>query len=192
MDRLTGSLRGARSAPVIPSPAGSEATEDEGRQILDDTSGAKLSDKIPAGRVSETAPTSNAAGAETTRETLDAHLDVRVSRVEQEAVRRRARALGVKPSGWARAVLRDALDDRRDELARLRHAASRPGPSAASAVEVEQLRRLGITLNGLRRDAATARKAGQTVTVVVDDELLQRVLEEVTARRAALGDRTRS
>lgn len=192
MDQLNDSLRGARSAPVIPSPAGSAATEDEGRRASRTTSGAQLSDNAPAGRVSEPAPTSNAAGAEAVRETLDAHLDVRVSRVERAAIERRAQALGVKPSRWGRAVWLDALDDRRDELARLRLAASRPRPSAASVAEVEQLRRLGITLNGLRRDAAAARKAGQTVTVVVDDEVLQRVLEAVTARRGALGDRTRS
>ena len=182
----------ARSAAVLPSPAGSAATEDEGRRILDDTSDAKLSDKIPAGRVTEPATTSIAAGAETSRETLDAHLDVRVSRAEHEAVRRRARALGVKPSPWARAVLRDALDDRRDEVGRIGRAAARPRPDAATAAEVEQLRRLGITLNGLRRDAATARKAGDTVTVVVDDDLLVRTLAAVTARRAELGDRTKT
>ncbi|WP_460467395.1 hypothetical protein [Calidifontibacter terrae] len=131
-------------------------------------------------------------GAETSRETLDSHLDVRVSRAERDAVRRRAKSLGVKPSAWARAVLRDALDDRRDEVARIERAAARPRPSTASVAEVDQLRRLGITLNGLRRDAATARKAGETVTVVVDDDLLVRTFAAVTARRADLGDRTRT
>lgn len=178
--------------PDLPSPAGSAATEDEGRRILDDTSEAKLSDKIPAGRVTEPATTSIAAGAETSRETLDSHLDVRVSRAERDAVRHRARVLGVKPSAWARAVLRDALDGRRDEVARIERAAARPRPDTATAAEVEQLRRLGITLNGLRRDAATARKADDTVTVVVDDDLLVRTLAALTARRAELGDRTRS
>lgn len=182
----------ARNASSVPSPAGSAATEDEGRRILPDTSEAKLSDKIPAGRVESPASASNAAGGETSRETLDSHLDVRISRVEHDAVRRRAKSLGVKPSAWARAVLRDALDDRRDEVARIARAAARPRPDAATAAEVEQLRRLGITLNGLRRDAASARKAGDTVTVIVDDELLGRVLVAVTARRAVIGDRTRT
>jgi hypothetical protein len=54
------------------------------------------------------------------------------------------------------------------------------------------LRRLGITLNGLRRDAASARQAGDAVTVVVNDDLLEKILVAVTARRAELGDRTRS
>jgi len=156
------------------------------------TSEAKLSDNAPAGRVSEPTSTSNAVGAETARETLDSHLDVRVSRADREAVDRRARALGVKPTAWARAVIRDELDDRRAEVALLERAAARSRPSTASVAEIEQLRRLGITLNGLRRDAATARKAGETVTVVVDDGLLTRTLAAVAARRADLGDRTRT
>ncbi len=192
MERLTPVLT-ARSASVPPSPAGSVATEDEGRRILNDTSEAKLSDKIPAGRVSvPPQPLLHSGGAETERETLDSHLDVRVSRADREAVDRRAQALGVKPTAWVRAVVRDALDDRRAEVALIERAAARPRPTAVSAAEVEQLRRLGVTLNGLRRDAATARKAGETVTVVVDDDLLVRTLAAVTARRADLGDRTRT
>lgn len=115
-----------------------------------------------------------------------------MTRAQFDAARRRAEALGVKPSAWARAVLLDELDDRRAEVALLERAAARPRPTAASAAEVEQLRRLGITLNGLRRDAAMGRKAGDAVTVAVDDELLEQVLAAVTARRAELGDRTRS
>lgn len=190
--RLAPPIRGRASGPGDPSPAGSVATEDEGRRALRTTSEAKLSDNAPAGRVSEPTPPSIAAGAETARETLDAHLDVRVSRADREAVDRRARALGVKPSAWARAVIRDELDDRRAEVALLERAAARPRPSTATVAEIEQLRRLGITLNGLRRDAATARKAGETVTVVVDDDLLARILAAVTARRADLGDWTRT
>ena len=117
---------------------------------------------------------------------------MRVSRADREAVDRRAQALGVKPTAWVRAVVRDALDDRRAEVALIERAAARPRPTAVSAAEVEQLRRLGVTLNGLRRDAATARKTGETVTVVVDDDLLVRTLAAVTARRADLGDRTRT
>lgn len=190
--RLAPPVRGRDSGPGDPSPAGSAATEDEGRRAWRTTSEAKLSDNAPAGRVSEATSPSNAVGAETVREALDSHLDVRVSRADREAVDRRARALGVKPTAWARAVIRDELDDRRAEVALLERAAVRPRPSAASVAEVEQLRRLGITLNGLRRDAATARKAGETVTVVVDDDLLVRTLAAVTDRRADLGDRTRT
>ena len=125
MERLTPTLT-ARSASAPPSPAGSVATEDEGRQILDDTSEAKLSDKIPAGRVTEPAPKCSSAGAVTSRETLDSHLDVRVSRADREAVDRRAQALGVKPTAWVRAVVRDALDDRRAEVA-LMSSSDHPG-----------------------------------------------------------------
>lgn len=171
MERLT-PHRAADSVSTHPSPAGSAATEDEGRQILDDTSAAKLSDKIPAGRVETPATSCSSAGGSTSRVTLDAHLDVRVTRAQFDAARRRAEALGVKPSAWARAVLLDELDDRR--------------------AEVEQLRRLGITLNGLWRGAASARQAGDAVTVVVNDDLLEKILVAVTARRAELGDRTRS
>lgn len=190
--RLAPPVRGRDSGTGDPSPAGSVATEDEGRRIANDTSEAKLSDEIPAGRVPGPTPPSNAVGAEPVREALDSHLDVRVSRADREAVDRRARALGVKPTAWARAVIRDELDDRRAEVALIERSAARPRPSVASVAEVEQLRRLGITLNGLRRDAATARKAGETVTVVVDDGLLTRTLAAVAARRADLGDRTRT
>ena len=76
MERLTPVLT-ARSASVPPSPAGRVATEDEGRRLLNDTSEAKLSDKIPAGRVETPAPESSSAGGSTSRVTLDTHLDVR-------------------------------------------------------------------------------------------------------------------
>lgn len=160
-----------------PPPAGSEATEDGGQRILDDTSEAKLSDKIPAGRVTEPAPRCSSAGAVTPRETLDSHLDVRVSHAERDAVRRRAKALGVKPSAWARAVLRDALDDRRHEVEALAAQAVVPRPRPELARAVEQLRRVGVNLNQTRR-------AGD----VVDGDLLLDVLKQVDAVRAALGD----
>lgn len=192
MERLTRTVQDLRPRHGTPPPAGSAATEDGGQRALRTTSEATLSDNAPAGRVAEPTPPGNAVGAETARETLDSHLDVRVSRADREAVDRRARAHGVKPTAWARAVIRDKLDDRRAEVALVERAAARPRPSTASVAEIEQLRRLGITLNGLRRDAATARKAGETVTVVVDDDLLVRTLAAVTARRADLGDRTRT
>lgn len=48
--------------------------------------------------------------------TLDTHVDVRVTREEHAAIKRRTTVLGVKPSTWARAVMRDALDERRHEV----------------------------------------------------------------------------
>lgn len=176
MERLTPTLT-ARSASAPPSPAGSVATEDEGRQILDDTSEAKLSDKIPAGPVESPTPTRNAAGDETSRETLNKHLDVRVSRAEHDAVRRRAQALGVKPSAWARAVLRDALDDRRSEVEALTAQAVMPKPHPRLADAVEQLRRVGVNLNQTRRAGAA-----------VDGDLLRGVLAAVDGVRTSLGD----
>jgi len=113
----------------------------------------------------------------TPRETLDSHLDVRVSHAERDAVRRRAKALGVKPSAWARAVLRDALDDRRHEVEALAAQAVVPRPRPELARAVEQLRRVGVNLNQTRR-------AGD----VVDGDLLLDVLKQVDAVRAALGD----
>ena len=151
-----------------------------------------MSDEIPAGRAASPSSDSSAVGDAASRETLDVHLDVRVSRTERDAVRRRARSLGVKPSTWARAVLRDALDERRDHVAIIERGAALPRPDAATAAEVEQLRRLGITLNGLRRDAATARKDGHDVAVIVDGDLLESVLDALDARRGELGDRTRA
>lgn len=192
MGRVMPPIPGATQCPGTPTPAGSEATEDGGQRALRTTSEATLSDNAPAGRVGSPTSANNIAGDTASREMLDAHLDVRVSRTEQDAVRRRARSLGVKPSAWARAVLRDALDERRDHVALIERAAVLPRPDVATAAEVEQLRRLGFTLNGLRRDAATARKGGHEVTVVVDDDLLHRVLDLVDARRAELGDRTRA
>lgn len=175
--RLAPPVRGRDSGTGDPSPAGSVATEDEGRRIANDTSEAKLSDEIPAGRVSESATTSNAEGAETSRETLDSHLDVRVSRTEHEAARRRARALGVKPSAWARAVLRDALDERRQEVEVLVAAATVPRPHPELARAVEQVRRVGVNLNQTRRDGSA-----------VDSDLLHDVLAAVDDVRSALGD----
>lgn len=175
--------RAVPGASHLPPPAGSEATEDGGQRALDDTSEAKLSDNVPAGRVTEPAPKCSSAGAVTPRETLDSHLDVRVSRAERDAVRRRAKALGVKPSAWARAVLRDALDDRRHEVEALAAQAvvPRPRPRPELARAVEQLRRVGVNLNQTRR-------AGDAI----DEDLLLKVMAAVDEVRAALGDRTRT
>ena len=60
-------------------------------------------------------PTKKAQGAGA-RVTLDTHVDVRVTREEHAAIKRRTTVLGVKPSTWARAVMRDALDERRHEV----------------------------------------------------------------------------
>lgn len=116
----------------------------------------------------------------TTATRRDMSLDVRLSETEREAIRARARALGAKPSVWARAVLLDALDARGTREAEMRHTAREtPNPEIAGAVE--QLRRVGINLNQVLRK-------GQPV----DAALLRAVFDAVTEVRAALGDRTAS
>lgn len=108
----------------------------------------------------------------------DVSLDVRLTKVEREAIRARARVLTVKPSAWARAAMLDALDQRSTlEASMTQTAHEAPNPELAGAVE--QLRRVGVNLN-------QALRKGQTV----DAGLLRAVLGAVTEVRAALGDRT--
>ncbi|MDN6618556.1 MAG: hypothetical protein L0L02_02845 [Corynebacterium variabile] len=105
-------------------------------------------------------------------------IDVRVTKAEREAVRRRARRLGVKPSKWARTVILDALDSRRNGLGQMEAVAtSAPSPELGQAVE--QVRRVGVNLNqAVRRGGA------------LDDDLLREVMDSMDAVRAQLGDRT--
>lgn len=177
-----------------PSPAGRAATEDEGQRRVGGQRGlSRSSDNRPAGTVVSTPsevlmergvdtnvdalpPVEETQGA-STRVTLNAHIDVRVTRDELDAIKRRARVLGVKPSQWSRAVLRDALDSRRHEVEALAAQAAVPRPSPELARAVEQLRRVGVNLNQVVR-AGTA----------VDDDLLREVLAAVADVRAALGD----
>lgn len=163
---------------LSPPPAGSEATEDGGQRYLDDKSASELSDKYPAGP-DRTAPNTNDGhGVDEPQANRDVCIDVRVTKAEREAVRRRARRLGVKPSKWVRTVILDALDSRRDGLGHLEvAAASTPSPELGQAVE--QVRRIGINLNqAVRRGGA------------LDDDLLREVMESMDAVRAQLGDRT--
>ncbi|NDR52720.1 hypothetical protein GZ997_01380 [Actinomyces sp. 565] len=105
---------------------------------------------------------------------------MRVSRAEHEAVRRRAHSLGITPSAWFRAVLRDALDSRRDEVRSITAQASQPRQSPLVAEAVGQLRRVGVNLNqALRRGSA------------VDGDLLLEVKASVDSLRRELGDTTR-
>lgn len=177
-----------------PSPATNEVREDEGqRRVEGQRSLLRLSDNVPAGTTLTTPQTdltvpgvgsdaSAPATKETTqgadaRVTLDAHLDVRVTHGERDAIKRRATVLGVKPSTWARAVLRDALDSRRHEEGALVAQAAVPRPAPELARAVEQLRRVGVNLNQVAR-AGTA----------VDEDLLREVLAVLTDMRAALRD----
>lgn len=177
-----------------PSPAGRVATEDVGqRRVGGQRSLLRSSDNRPAGTVvvpppnvlEEEGGTTNAAAPATEETTqgadarviLDAHVDVRVTRTELHAVKREARKLGVKPSKWVRAVLRDALDARSHAEEALAAQAAVPMPSPELARAVEQLRRVGVNLNQVVRGGTA-----------VSDELLREVLAAVADVRALLGD----
>lgn len=192
MERLRLDDRGAACPVGTPPPAGSAATEDGGQRILEDTSASELSDKIPASRSGYPTSESCDSGVSTPRERLTSHLDVRLSRSEHGEVSQRARALGVKPSAWVRAVVRDALDSRRSEVQRIERMAARARRDRqVDGAKVETLRRIGTTLEGLRRDVARARKDGGSITVVVDDALLDEACAVMAELRADLGDGTR-
>lgn len=177
-----------------PSPAVSNANEDVGqRHVRGQRSLLRSSDNMPAGTVAVPPPdvleekggTTNAAAPATEETTqgadarviLDAHLDVRMTRREHDAIKRRATVLGVKASTWARAVLRDALDARSHEEEALAAQAAVPRPSPERARAVEQVRRVGVNLNQVVR-------AG----TVVSDELLREVLAALADVRVLFGD----
>lgn len=177
-----------------PSPATNEVSEDEGqRRVGGQRSLLRSSDNVPAGTVvvpppdvlEEKGGTTNAAAPATEETTqgadarviLDAHLDVRMTRREHDAIKRRATVLGVKASTWARAVLRDALDARSHEEEALSAQAAVPRPSPERARAVEQVRRVGVNLNQVVR-AGTA----------VSDELLREVLAALADVRVLFGD----
>jgi len=192
MERLMRDERGSQSPVSAPPPAGSEATEDGGQRGLDDTNEVKLSDNLPAGRSGYPSEESYDSGVSTLRERLTAHLDVRLSCSERAEISQRAHALGVKPSAWARAVLRDALDSRRSEVQRVERMAARSRRDRqVDGAKVETLRRIGTTFEGLRRDVARARKDGESISVVVDDGLLEEACSVMTELRSELGDGTR-
>ena len=177
-----------------PSPAVSNANEDVGqRHVRGQRSLLRSSDNMPAGTVAVPPPdvleekggTTNAAAPATEETTqgadarviLDAHLDMRMTRREHDAIKRRATVLGVKASTWARAVLRDALDARSHEEEALAAQAAVPRPSPERARAVEQVRRVGVNLNQVVR-AGTA----------VSDELLREVLAALADVRVLFGD----
>lgn len=177
-----------------PSPAGRVATEDVGQlHVGGQRSLLRSSDNRPAGTVvlppskvlMEKGGNTNASAPATEETTqgadarviLDAHIDVRVTRTELDAIKREARKLGVKPSTWVRAVLRDALDARSHEEEALAAYAAVPMPSPEKARAVEQMRRAGVNLNQALRTGAA-----------VTDELLRDVLAAHDDLRAAFGD----
>lgn len=175
MEPMTTPIRDSRSGPGTPSPAGSAATEDEGQRYMENKSASELSDKYPAGlHPGPVCDSPNPSGSETRSVSLDIRLGIR----ERQAIRDRARVLGVKPSAWGRAVMLDALDARRDHVARLHKLASvTPQPDVVAAIE--QLRRVGVNLNQTLRNG-----------LVVEEGLLHEVMSALDGLRAVFGDRT--
>lgn len=171
----------AREAGLsAPSPAAPAGREDEGQRYFEDKSASELSDKYPAGlhpfdALKRHSRTSN----ETSPERRRVSLDVRLTVADREAIRNRARVLGVKPSAWGRAVLLDALDARRGQEARMHEAAlATPQPEHARAIE--QLRRVGVNLNQTLRTGRAN-----------EDVLLREVLAALDEIRFSFGDRTK-
>ncbi|MDH3010663.1 hypothetical protein [Gordonia alkanivorans] len=142
-------------------------------------------------------------------------MTVRFSAPERAAIDARGAALGVKPGAWLRALARDGLDARRDEVERLHRAAVRR-PDPARAALVEQLRRAGSVLwRERRRDELAVKVLNETRDLLrdggqldnkraaaLDDALavladpgrekdLAPLIAAVAALRADAGDRTR-
>lgn len=163
--------------------SGSEARSVEGRGVaVSGGSPASVQPRDVSHAVLPARETEHRGGsprhARSTRARRDVSLDVRLTTTEREAIRDRARVLGVKPSAWARAVMLDALDQRHALEATMQQTA-RETPTPELAGTVEQLRRVGVNLN-------TTLCKGQTV----DAGMLRAVLDAVTDVRASLGDRT--
>lgn len=142
-------------------------------------------------RVSTGRGDAEAAGpADAPRRNRRAKLDVRLSEEDREAVLRRARVLGVRPSSWARAVMLDALDARSSNIEKIERAALTSGAVPTIAPElgraVTELRRVGSNLNQCMR----AINSGKTT--VLDADLLIAVRDAVDQVRTALGDQTAS
>ncbi len=141
--------------------------------------------RVSAGRVGAAAETPG-HGVSLRRERRTVSLDVRLTTSEREAIRVRARVLGVKPSAWSRAVMRDALDARSHALADIEQTAAQHELAPELGEAVEQLRRVGSNLNQAVRSFHQAGSGGPDVA------LLSEVAAAVVEVRASLGDRTRT
>ncbi|MGC4933049.1 hypothetical protein ACLQ3C_05145 [Gordonia sp. DT30] len=142
-------------------------------------------------------------------------MTVRFSAPERAAIDARGAALGVKPGAWLRALARDGLDARRDEVERLHRAAARR-PDPARAALVEQLRRAGsvlwrerrrdelavkllteirdLLLDGGQLDETRAVALDEAMEVLTDPDrakVLAPMITAVEALRADAGDRIR-
>lgn len=177
-----------------PAPAANEVSEDVGQLRWSDKSASDLSDIVPAGRKANFFRGCSASEVSVAKETLDTHLDVRVSFALRDSIIHRAHVLGVKPSAWCRAALLDALDSRRDEIEKIERIrrTTQSKPNQIDAKKVETLRRIGTTFEGLRRDIARSEKDGTATQIFVDDALLNEAFVLMRELRLELGDRTRT
>lgn len=115
-------------------------------------------------------------------------LDTRYDEATLKAIRTRAKRLGLTPSAWVRATVRDALDARRTDELDAAVAASLLGvegrvQASADARELgAQIRPLAINVNDLDHRA----RSGEPITLCDDVPELIELLREV---RQLLGDR---
>ncbi|MDE9364127.1 hypothetical protein PZ938_00770 [Luteipulveratus sp. YIM 133132] len=118
-------------------------------------------------------------------------LDTRFDDATLRALRTRAKRLGLAPSTWVRAVVRDALHASRSEeldaaaAAHLLAVEARVQASADVRELAAQVRPLAINVNDLDRRA----RAGEPVALSAEVPELVELLREV---RVLLGDRTAS
>lgn len=165
---------------TYPPPAESNANEDGGQRNEVRHEGVKptVSDKFPAGQqVYPPQPLPKQSGGDADSGRRSNRITVRLSGAETEAIGRRSKALGVKPSSWVRAAALHALDASNPLPESVPVAAAPGSPDVGRAVE--QLRRVGVNLNqALRRGS------------VVDAARVQDLARAVDDLRRQLGDRT--
>lgn len=176
---LASTPRGVGAA-ASPPPATSAASEDGGQRndVRHEGVTPAVSDKFPAGQPAFTPqPLPKQAGVDADSDTRSNRITVRVSDAEHEAIGRRAKALGVRPSSWVRAAALHALDATNPLPEAVPQTPAPGSPDLARAVE--QLRRVGVNLNqALRRGS------------VVDDARVRDLARAVDELRRSLGDRT--
>lgn len=205
---MSGSATARVAGEEAETPPGLSEAKEDGGVVIGGRREA-LSDNYPAGRGG------SAVDPACTSDRLSARVTVRFSAPERAAIDARGAALGVKPGAWLRALARDGLDARRDEVERLHRAAARR-PDPVRAALVEQLRRAGSVLwRERRRDELAVKVLTETrdllrdngqldgkraaaletaLSVLADtnrEKVLAPVITAVEALRADAGDRTR-
>ena len=173
---------------------------------LEETSASDVSDRPTACQIESQQEQGHITEAETGGDPADAgarsgggakrrrgspHLDTRYDAATLDAVRTRAKRLGLDASAWVRATVRDALDVRRSEeldaavAAHLFWVEARVQASADVRELAAQVRPLAINVNDLDRRA----RASEPVALSAEVPELIELLREV---RELLGDRTAS